>query len=804
MFPRTVLALLAGTALAAPLAAQQAEPSQDPTQAGDQEVIIVEAQRPRGSALGDIDPEYVLDPRDIAATGANNIEELLDALAPEIGSVRGRGGGGGRPVLLVNGKRISGFRELRNLPPEAIERMDILPEETALLYGYKADQRVVNFVLRENFHSTTLGLEGQWATDGGREGGELDLDRLMLKGGARTNISLDVEGDALLRESERGIALQPVQLADTSLDPRSSRSLLPERRMVRLDFSHARPIGNLNGSASLEVEQSENDSLLGPSFAALTLPADSPYARQPEDEDILLASGLPALGRDSRTRSANLAAVLNGPPAEWGWSTTLSAALADRRTLTDRGADVAAFQDRLDALDPAADPFASPGFNALAVEEATSLTRSLAADGVLNGTLGAATLTLRANSSWMAIESEGFRDGQPLATDLSRRRNAAAFSADAPVFDNLGLNANGEVEHVSDFGTLTSIGAGFNWKPTRKLDLIGSWTREEGAPGLGQLGDPRIASPATRFFDFVTGESLLVTAISGGNPDLLADRRNVWKLAAGWRLPTRTDLNLRTEYVRERIDDPAASFPAASAAIEAAFPDRFVRDGDGTLLLVDLTPVNFDDQRRDTLRTSLNWSKSSGGPRGPRRGPPGRGRGGRIYAALFHTLTLTDDVRIAPGLPRLDYLGGEAKGGTGGQPRHEIEARAGIFKNGFGLRLSGAWRSATRVDSGDSSLRFDDFATIDLRAFVNFSDRQGLIEKAPWLRGTSLRLSVDNLFNARPDVRDAQGLVPTRYQPALIEPLGRTVGIAIRKIFVPSRYTRPSGPPQRGRGQRGD
>ena len=54
---------------------------------------------------------------------------------------------------MLNGQRISGFRELRDIPTEAIERPN-LSEEVALKYGYRADQSVVNFVLRERFRST--------------------------------------------------------------------------------------------------------------------------------------------------------------------------------------------------------------------------------------------------------------------------------------------------------------------------------------------------------------------------------------------------------------------------------------------------------------------------------------------------------------------------------------------------------------------------------------------------------------------------------------------------------------------------
>ena len=49
--------------------------------------------------------------------------------------------------------------------------MEILPEEVALKYGYAADQRVVNIVLRRRFNSTSAELRGRAATDGGYIGG---------------------------------------------------------------------------------------------------------------------------------------------------------------------------------------------------------------------------------------------------------------------------------------------------------------------------------------------------------------------------------------------------------------------------------------------------------------------------------------------------------------------------------------------------------------------------------------------------------------------------------------------------------
>ena len=104
--------------------------------------------------IGDIKPDIQFQPEDIQAYGVSTITELLDELAPEIGSNSGRGGEG--PAILVNGKRISSVNEIRNLPTESILRVDILPEEAALKYGFSANQRVVNIVLKDHFGAKLL------------------------------------------------------------------------------------------------------------------------------------------------------------------------------------------------------------------------------------------------------------------------------------------------------------------------------------------------------------------------------------------------------------------------------------------------------------------------------------------------------------------------------------------------------------------------------------------------------------------------------------------------------------------------
>ncbi|HXG98886.1 MAG TPA: TonB-dependent receptor plug domain-containing protein [Sphingomicrobium sp.] len=774
-----------------PAAAVQPAPDAAEDQDSEEDTIVVTGQRPRGSVVGDIPPEKVLDRRDIRATGATSIAELLDAVSAQTGSARGRSGG--RPILLLNGQRISGFRELRDLPPEAIERMEILPEEVALKYGFAADSRVVNIVLRRRFDSTSVEARARTATEGGFSGGQAESTRLLIRDGQRTSLNLRLEGNGALTEAERDIALA----TPLTPDPREARTLLGSARSARATATVNRTVfGDVAATLTGEVGRSLGQSRFG-----------------------LDSIDFEPLGRRVTTDSASLGSVLNAQRGSWRLSSTGNADLSRTTTRSDRDL-------------------------ALEDDQSRSNRRSLSLDATATGPLlslpaGEANATLKIGAGRTDLDSRAQRGGIFSDTDLGRTSGEASASVDLPVLKRawalgrLTANANAGLVRLSDFGTLTSLGGGLNWTPAPRLSLIASFTREEGPPSLHQLGDPVLETPRGRFFDAVRGTSVEVTTLTGGNPDLKADRRRVVKLGGNWQPVEKFDLRLRADYVRSAIDRPQASFPAASAALEAAFPDRFTRDSSGALVRVDLRPVNFLSSRRDTLRWGFDFTKplkstppspaaiaafrqrfaqnrpaapatGEGPPLGERRFGGGGGgggarfgggaNGGRLTLSMTHTLNLTDRVTIAEGIDDLDYLDGEALGQSGGRARHEVKVEGGYFNNALGARISADWRSATQVDSGPTgSLRFSPFAKVDLRFFANLGERFDLVARHPWLRGTSVRFDVDNLFNRRPKVRDGAGATPFNYQPGLLDPTGRTVGITLRKLFVPIRFFRAGG-----------
>ena len=759
--------------------------------ADSEDAIVVVGRRERATVIGDIPPENQLNSRDVRATGATSITELLAAIAPQIGSARGRGGE--QPVLLLNGQRISSFRELRDIPPEAIERVDILPEEVSLKYGYRADQKVVNFVLRRRFRSTALRADAGAATDGGYVTGLGDATRFAIVGDTRTTINLHTEANNAINENERDIAP-----TGGPIDQRGFRSLVGDHRLVRGNVTATRTVlGNVGATLNAELSHEDGQSGLG--------------------------FNLVPLRRDTTSDSAHIGVSLNGAKGPWHWSATSNGDLTHSSTDSRRSSSE--------------------------FDQARSTKVELGADATASGPLfklpaGDASATFKVGADTLTLDSTRSTFGPRSIPSLIRDSGDASANIDLPLIKNspigrLTANANAEVEHLSDFGTLTTYGAGLNWTPRDRLNLIASWTHEQGAPTIEQLGDPIIVTPTARVFDFTTGQTVNVIASTGGNPALNADRRSVVKLGANYQPFEKIDLRFRADYVKSIINDPISSLPGPSAALEAAFPGRFIRSG-GNLVSVDLRPVNFDQSRRETFRWGFDFTKqlksarpspamiaqfrsrfappgggqanggqpnsgqaNNGQPGGDQRNAGearsgGRGFGGggfggpnrgRLQLSLTDTVTLVDQATIRSGLPKLDYLHGDAASQTGGTPRHKVELQAGWSNNGLGARLSGNWRSGTRVTGGtNGDLQFSPLTTADLRLFANLGERFDLVAKHPWLIGSSVRLEVDNLFNARPQVRDALGGVPSSYQSDLLDPIGRTVMISFRKLFLPQRF----------------
>ncbi len=759
---------------AMPLSAQTVDhpsPTAPPEQAAPERTtpertsdIVVTAEIP-GGVISDVPPDEVLSEAEIASYGASNLTDLVGQLA-----VRTRSGGGrgsGPPVVFLNGRRISGFGEIHNLPAEAIARVEIFPPEVALSYGYGAYQRVINIVLKDNFSAIITEVEVGGPTDGGRWTGDGEVSQLRLRGTSRLNLTANYGRQSALTEAERDI----VQ-ADGNANAGNLRTLLPAGDNWSIDGTYARPLSTtIAASLNLRYGNSQSQSLIG---------------QQAFDPSL-------ALRAHSRAETFHAGASSDGRLGRWRWSLTGSYDGGVSRAENDRNA-----------------AFANGGSGqAIAVgqDRTRTITNTEDADLVLSGSLfnlPAGPVRTTVQGGWKRIDlmTRSERSGVVTLTDLGRTALSGSTNISVPIasrdneildfLGDLSLNGRYSLRDVSDFRTLTGWTYGANWSPVARVDIQLTFVGDQTAPTVSQLGAPTLVTPFRTFFDFTRNETVLADSISGGNPLLLAETRRDFRLQANWRPIAETQLLLTASYARVRSRNTTAEFPLLTPETEAAFAGRVVRGGDGRIVSVDQRPVNFAQTRGRQIRYGVNYSRSFGVPAGGGGGGRGFGGagGGRWSLGAYHTVRFEDEILIRPGVPILNLLDGSAVGSRGGSPRHEVEFDGGWFFKGVGFRANGTWRDGSRVVGGPitsggaaSDLSFSSQMTINLRAFIDINQQTSFVAAHPIFRNSRVRLSIDNLFNDRQSVRDANGVVPLRYQPGYIDPQGRLIEIEFRKQF---------------------
>ncbi len=830
----------------APQNAQQRDAAAQVEGADDE--ILVTGQVERGAVVGDIKPEQQLSPADIRAYGVSSVSELLNELAPQTNA------GGGAPVVLLNGKRIAGFQEIQDIPTEAIQRVDILPEQVALSYGYSANQKVVNIVLRQRFRAYAAEIRGGATTEGDRSSRMADGTLLRIRGDNRVNIDLKYSGADKLLESNRNIV---------SATP-DYRTLSPQTSNLALNATLARALGGVSASLNGRVERTTSESLQGLPGADLAILTGNP-----------LSFVTDPLQQRNAGVNGHVGLTLNGDLKPWRWTFTSAYDISDTRTRTDRSADTPPLQSALGTR---------------FTDRAHARTSALSAEMQLGGPLfslpaGKATSSITFGASTNSFDSSATRRGIPTAVDFSRDIASAQATIDLPltsrrngvlpVIGDLGLNVTAGSQQLSDFGTLSTFGYGLRWTPIPQIRFLASMSQDRAAPTGQQVNNPLVVTPNVSVFDYSTGQTVFVTQIGGGIANLRDSDRKLLRVSATVKPFDKKDLTITATFSRARTDNPIASFPSATPQIEAAFPGRFTRV-DGQLTQIDARPVNFDSSESSTLRWGFNLSvpikshiqkeveawraaggkredmpadlaamreafarqrqqnqpppgegqnspnpqngdnqnregvnpggpggeggggRGPGGPGGGFGGPGGGGGGfgggrgggggasGRLQFALYHSWHLVERITIAPGVPGLNLLNGDAIGNAGGQPRHELQAQAGYSNNGIGARVSANWQSGTTVNGAlgtNSTLRFGSLATADLRLFANVGQMPQLVKAYPFLRGSRVSVSVGNIFNTRQNVRDLTGGTPLRYQPGYLDPLGRSFTVSFRKLF---------------------
>jgi hypothetical protein len=696
---------------------------------------------PRGSASGGIEPLLQLSPSELDSYGADSLSDLVDALRPLTRSSRSDQ----MAVVLING-HLAGQTEFDNLPREAIERVEVLPESVALQYGFSENQRVLNFVLREHYAAVPLRATESGATQGGGQALAADASAVRLNDDARVTLLASYKDNAWLRDSDRGIAI-----ANSS-----DYTLLPDKTDTRLAATVSRSILGVSSSFEASYDIAASRSLQGLAAAG----SGSDDIEQPLDES-------------SAMRTARIAMQLTGQARDFVWGATLYYMHVASRSSSDLGFD---------------------GAGNLSIDR----TESAFNIGNLQLSLSGPATSLPAGpviaNLKFGLQYQGFdtRDAQPgaalSASNLMRTVRSLSLNAKLPLANRergvlpalgeLSGTFNASLDSVSDFGTLLSSSVGLDWHPVKKLHLDAIYTEHRTAPTLQQLRTPPIYTSNVETFDYIEQRTVYPTEISGGNDALAStdSRQGSFGVSIG---PFAGKTEFLAHYEESRIRNAIGALPPTNAAVESAFPERFVRAADGTLIEIDDRWVNLEHEEVEDLKWGVNVWLALGES-------PGAAMANRIEISLFDTWYLHDVTLIRPGIPELNLLSGAPSDVSGGQPRHKIEFHTLYHRDGFGVLLAVAWRSPTVVGSGDPAapdpIYFSSLGTADLRVFLDFG-RLPWTHGSSWAQGARAAFGVTNLFDRRQSVHDVDGATPTAFEPGFLDPLGRVFALSVRKVF---------------------
>jgi hypothetical protein len=699
--------------------------------------IVVSTQR--GSTAGDAKPLAELSSSDLEAYGADSLSDLVDALRPLTRSSRGD-----QPaVILING-RLAGQTEFENLPGEAVERVEILPEGVALRYGFSASQRVLNFVLRKHYSSVPLRATDSVDTEAGGQGHSADLSVVQLSDETRATLLTSYKSSAWLRDNMRGIELPNA----------SYYTLVPKTIDTKVAATISRPFLGVTSSFEASYNSQSFRSLQGPATEVGQLsytiePLETRYA----------------------VRTSRVAMQLTGLFNDFVWGATAYYMRVASNSSSDLG---------IDNVEGWLVDLGESRFDIGNLQFSVSGPIAYLPAGPIRGNLQ------------LSYQYQGFasRDAQPgvlpVENDIRRTVRSINFNASVPISNpdqailptvgELSCNFTGALDAVSYFGKLYSGAAGLNWHPLDKLHLDVSYMEHRTAPTMQQLQAPTIYIRNVETYDYVTQQTVYPTEVTGGNESLAAtDARQVAFGITYGPFAGKSEFLAHLEEIR--IHNAIGKLPPVDTSIESAFPNRFLRDANGNLIEIDDRSINLDRQRVEDVKWGFNIWVPIGQP---------QDINSRLSFSMFDTWYLRDETLIRPGIAPLNLLDGAPADVTGGEPRHKVDIQALYYRSGMGVLLAEAWRSPTIVNSGNSkapdSIYFSSLATTDLRVFLDLG-RLPRVQSASWANDVRVSIAVTNLLNRSQLVRDSAGATPIAFEPGNADPHGRVLALTVRKTF---------------------
>ncbi|MDE2184699.1 MAG: TonB-dependent receptor, partial [Alphaproteobacteria bacterium] len=169
-----------------------------------------------------------------------------------------------------------------------------------------------------------------------------------------------------------------------------------------------------------------------------------------------------------------------------------------------------------------------------------------------------------------------------------------ANHSDPDAGDVLAVTIAGRHDHFDDFGSADTPQVGAEWRPWDELLVRATYSDAFKAPTLFQLHTPQSASTGIGVVDPTTGQSVSVTVIGGGNPNLRAETGRSYTY--GFVYSSKLIPNLRLSITHWNVDENDSIQNLSPQFIvnnESLFRGDVIRNSAGMITQVNDTFVNF-------------------------------------------------------------------------------------------------------------------------------------------------------------------------------------------------------------------
>jgi len=771
---------LAGTALvgcSAQALAQVAEPAdrdtgQDEPIAGEasdeSEAIVVTGTRIRGArVIGEVTS---IDREAIIETGQVDLGEAIRSLPqnfsggqnPGVGSGGGianenvnsastpnlRGLGPDATLTLLNGHRLpysssSQGVDISAIPLAIVDRIEVVPDGASALYGSDAVGGVVNVILRRDFEGVTTSAQLGVSTDGGNFRQQADIVAGTRWNSGGLVVAYDFANNSGIEAGQRSYA--------GSLEPETL--LYPSLQRHAVTFSAHQNL-TPGVEASLDALYSHRDS------TSLDATPEQQILREPEVKSYALS---PSLEFDLGPRwKANLAGVFGRDRTRF--KTSFIPGTGPSRVSTGR------YFHEITSIEIGAEGpiFTLPGGD----------TRLAVGVGLRNNDLDYSLESAALNAEFDAAQRSRFAYAE-LYLPLVSRLNAIDGIA------QLTLSAAVRYEDYEELDRLATPRIGLNYSPGAGVLFRASWARSFKAPTLFQqnIFSQAILVPAAAFGAGTGTDTVFLSG--GGNPNLQPERARSWTAGVEFEPVALPELTLSATWYDIRYDDRVVAPIAGSIAAAINNPgyaslidfspdpaelanliagaqfglENFTGrpfDPADVIVLFDNRNINVAAWRVEGLDARIAWNRDFSGD--------------RSVGLDFNGSWLRSRQTITPELGEVQLAGT-----TFNPPRYRARATARYQVGGFIANAAVNYTGAL-VDRRLAEVqRLSPSATVDLGvryAVIRGEDRDP---------GLEFSLTVQNLFNDKPEIIGQTGPTATPYDSTNYSPIGRFIAFGVRR-----------------------